>query len=89
MGLYGDNGVGIGDRDNVMDKMDIISGILGKVFGVIGGYIVVFVVFVDNVRSYGLGFIFIIFLLLVIVNFVIIFINILVSDEGRRLREKY
>lgn len=89
MGLYGDSGVGIGDRDNVMDKMDIISGILGKVFGVIGGYIIAFVVFVDNVRSYGLGFIFIIFLLLVIVNFVIIFIDILVSDEGRRLREKY
>ena len=89
MGLYGDSGAGIGDRDNVMDKMDIISGTLGKAFGVIGGYIAASAALVDNVRSYGSGFIFTTSLPPVTVNSAITSINILASDEGRRLREKH
>ena len=29
VGLYGDNGAGIGERDGLIPKMDIISGTLG------------------------------------------------------------
>jgi len=30
VGLYGDNGAGIGERDGLIPKMDIISGTLGN-----------------------------------------------------------
>jgi len=30
VGLYGDHGAGVAERDGVMDKIDIVSGTLGK-----------------------------------------------------------
>ncbi|KAK2571291.1 5-aminolevulinate synthase [Acropora cervicornis] len=89
VGLYGHSGAGIGDRDGVLDKMDIISGTLGKAFGVIGGYIAATAALVDNIRSYGSGFIFTTSLPPVTVNSAITSIGILASEEGRQLRSKH
>ena len=58
VGLYGDEGEGWSGMVNVMDKIDIISGTLGKAIGVSGGYIAASDLIIDNVRSFAPGFIF-------------------------------
>lgn len=89
VGLYGHSGAGIGDRDNIMHKMDIISGTLGKAYGAIGGYIAGTEALVDNIRSYGSGFIFTTSLPPVTVNSAITSVGILASGEGRELRRQH
>jgi len=45
-------------KGSVMDRIDIITGTLGKSYGAVGGYIAGSDDFVDMIRSYAPGFIF-------------------------------
>jgi 5-aminolevulinate synthase len=89
VGLYGDKGAGVGDRDGVLADMDIISGTLGKAYGAIGGYVAGTSALIDTIRSYGAGFIFTTSLPPVTINAARKSIEILASEEGRQLRSQH
>ncbi|CRL02464.1 CLUMA_CG015293, isoform B [Clunio marinus] len=86
VGLYGEHGAGIGERDHQMHNMDIISGTLGKAFGNVGGYIASTARLIDMVRSYAAGFIFTTSLPPTVLAGAFKAVEILASEEGRALR---
>nr|XP_020835613.1 5-aminolevulinate synthase, erythroid-specific, mitochondrial isoform X2 [Phascolarctos cinereus] len=89
VGLYGARGAGIGERDGVMHKIDIISGTLGKAFGCVGGYIASTRDLVDTMRSYAAGFIFTTSLPPMVLAGALASVRILKGEEGQALRRAH
>jgi len=87
VGLYGDRGAGIGQRDNCMHKIDIVSGTLGKAYGNCGGYVAASAQIIDVIRSYAAGFIFTTSLPPTVVCGALESVRILKGEEGRYLRQ--
>lgn len=87
VGLYGEHGAGIAQRDGCMDKIDIVSGTLGKAYGNCGGYIAASSELIDVVRSYASGFIFTTSLPPTVACGATESVRILKGDEGRCLRQ--
>ena len=86
VGLYGDNGAGVAERDGIMHRVDIIEGTLGKAYGVMGGYIAADATVIDAIRSMASGFIFTTSTCPVMAAGALSSVRKLRTDEGRELR---
>jgi 5-aminolevulinate synthase len=58
VGMYGNTGAGVAEYIDCMSEIDLITGTLGKAYGVVGGYVAGSARVIDFIRSYAAGFIF-------------------------------
>ena len=86
VGMYGNDGAGVAQRDGVMNRVDIIEGTLGKAYGVMGGYIAGHDTMIDAIRSMASGFIFTTSTCPVMAAGALASVRKLRSDDGRQLR---
>jgi 5-aminolevulinate synthase len=89
VGMYGHEGAGVAQRDDVMDRVDIIEGTLGKAYGVMGGYIAAHETMIDAIRSTASGFIFTTSTCPVMAAGALASIRKLRTDDGRKLRHQH
>lgn len=88
VGMYGEFGAGVGERDGCLPGMDLISGTLGKAIGNIGGYIAGDAQVIDAIRSYASGFIFTTSLPPTVLAGARASLAVLRSPEGAELRSR-
>ncbi|HTV31497.1 MAG TPA: 5-aminolevulinate synthase [Methylocella sp.] len=89
VGLYGPHGGGIGERDDVMDDIDVIEGTLAKGFGTLGGYITAKAPICDAVRSHAPAFIFTTALPPAVASAAAAAVRLLKREEGQQLRAQH
>jgi 5-aminolevulinate synthase len=89
VGMYGQRGGGVAERDQCMHRVDVIEGTLGKAFGVMGGYITGTRAMIDVVRSYASSFIFTTALPPALLAGALKSVQVLKTAEGASLREKH
>ena len=89
VGLYGEQGGGVGQMLGLESQLDVVSGTLGKAIGVFGGYLAGSAAMMDAIRSTAPGFIFTTSLPPMVTRGALASVRLLKSQAGRDLRAQH